>query len=229
MNTEGLEARVKSLDDRLRAIEDVEEIENITVMYGSYLEYNRWEEVVELFSDSADTSIEIVDSGIFLGKAGVERVCKLMAVGRVPKNPQKEVPGMVISAIMFHGLMIGQPVVDVDPGGKVAYGRWRGVEHASREGAERFGGEGTWIQYWGRGQYENEYIKEDGRWKFKKLHWYLTFLTLWDKGWFKEPMIFTLANKPELKADTPSMFDHRYPDPEWWTVPFHYKHPITGK
>ena len=48
----------------------------------------------------------------------------------------------------------------------------------------------TWVQYWGRGLYENEYIKEDGKWRFKKLHWYITFLTLWENGWLKTDGLF---------------------------------------
>jgi hypothetical protein len=227
MDMEALEARVKSLDDRLRTIEDVEEIEIIQVMYGSYLEYGMWEEVVGLFSDNAE-SIELVDSGVYLGKAGVDRVCRSMGARRVPMEASrwKELRGMAIPRTFFHVLMLGQGVVDVDPGGKVAYGRWRGVENASRPG-DGFGVAGTWIQYWGRGIYENDYIKEDGKWRIKKLHWYLTFLALYENGWLK-PMTYSLSSST-LPSDKPSTFDHRYPDPEWSTVPFHYKHPITGK
>ena len=224
MNAEGLEARVRSLDDRLRTIEDVQEIECLQIMYGYYLEDGMWDAVVDLFSDNTE-SIELGDRGIFLGKTGVESVCKLMKEGRVPKEtgPQGNLHGMVVPRIMFHTIMIGQPVIDLDPGSKAAYGRWGAMECAVRPV------KGTWLQYWGRGLYENEYVKEDGRWRFNKLHWYLTLLPLYENGWLKTPTKIYTGAHPTIKPDRPGTFDHRYPDPGWCTVPFHYKHPITGK
>jgi hypothetical protein len=116
--------------------------------------------------------------------------------------------------------MVGQPVVTVDPGGKGAYGRWQSLECAACPV------EGTWRQYWAHGIYENEYIKEDGKWRIRKLHFHLTFRTPYEDGWLKTPVIGSCTN-PSVKPDRPST-NYR-PYPEVATVPFHYKHPITGK
>jgi len=54
---------------------------------------------------------------------------------------------------MLHALIIGQPVIDIDPSGKLAYGRWQGLECVARPVGS------AWMQYWGHGMYENQYIK----------------------------------------------------------------------
>ena len=224
MNTEELEAQVKSLSNRLETIEDTLEIENLQRIYGYYMDYSMWGQFVDLFSDNTE-SIEVGDRGVFLGKDGVEKVCETMAADRAPENTGSwgEVQGMVIPRKFFHMIIIEQPVIDVDFEGKTAYGRWAALECAARPTG------GTWIQYWGRGIYGNEYIKEDNRWRFRKFHWYPTLLPLYENGWLKTPtMIYSSAHRT-LTPDRPSTFDHRYPDPEWCTVPFHYKHPLTGK
>jgi hypothetical protein len=211
MNKEELEAQVRFLEDRLRTVEDVEKIKKLQRMYGYYLDYGRWDEVVDLFSDNAE-SIEVADSGVFLGKAGVKRfVMDVLKANRVPKEaPRGE----------LHAALIGQPVISVDAGGKRAYGRWGSLECAASPV------DGTWRQYWAHGIYENEYIKEDGKWRFKKLHFYLTFRTPYEDGWLKTPVIGS-CTRAEVKPDRPSTSYHPYP--EVCTVPFHYKHPITEK
>ena len=224
MNTKELDARVRSLDDRLRAIEDMEGIENLLRIYGQYLDYSMWDKVVDLFSDNTE-SIEIGAAGIFLGKAGVERMFRLIAENREEFSPQGDLHGMVVPRKFFHMIMIGQPVIDIDPGGKAAYGRWQALECATRYIG------GTWTQYWGGGIYESEYIKEDGRWKFKKLHFYLIFKTPYHESGLPKTQINYYHSSPDstLHPDRPTTFDHRYPDPECCTVPFHYRHPITGQ
>ena len=116
--------------------------------------------------------------------------------------------------------MIGQPVVTIAPGGK------RGIWEMAVSGMCRQPVEGTWRQYWAHGIYENEYIKENGKWRIKKLHFHLTFRTPYEDGWLKTPVIGSCTH-PTVKPDKPST-NYR-PYPEVATVPFHYKHPITGK
>ena len=221
MNTEELEGRVRSLDDRLRTIEDTQEIEDLQLMYGYYLEYGMWDEVVDLFSDNTE-SMELGTSGVYLGKAGVERLCRLMKENRVPKEaiPREELREMITPRIAFMVLTIKQPVIDLDAGGTTACGRWGILEILVRPVGR------TWTEYWGHGMYENEFVKEDGRWRFKKLRFYLTFHAPYEGGWLATPNPY-YAVHPTVKPDRPTTGYHPYP--EVCTVPFHYKHPLTGK
>jgi hypothetical protein len=222
MNAEELEARVKSLDGRLKMIEDVEEIESLQRKYAYYLDYGMWEEFAGLFSDNAE-SIEIAGFGVYLGKAGIERVCKFMGANRVPRvdSSRGELDAMVVPRTLFHAMTIGQAVVHIAPGGNIAYGRWSLLELASRPM------DGTWRQYWGGGPYENEYIKEGGRWRFKKLYFHLAFKTPYhENGWDGTQLIFD-SRHPTIKPDRPSTNYHPYP--EFATVPFHFRRPVAGQ
>ena len=211
MKIEELEARVRSLEERLRIVEDTEEIKQLQRIYGYYLIYGMWDEFVELFSDNTE-SIELGTSGVYLGKAGVVKLCKLMEAKKQPKE--------FSTRTMLQIMKIWQPVIDIDAEGKTAYGRWQGLECVARPL------DATWIQYWGHGIYENQYIKEDGKWRFKKLRWYFTFHAPFEDGWLKTPNIYHTVH-PTIKPDGPSTGYHPYP--EVCTVPFHYKHPISGQ
>ena len=75
----------------------------------------------------------------------------------------------------------------------------------------------------GHGIYENEYIKENGIWKFKKLRFYLSFESPLDERWIKSPMVrFVAGGTP----DKPTTVHEPYP--AQYFAPFHYKHPVTG-
>jgi hypothetical protein len=209
MTIEELEAEVRSLKNKIRNLEDIERINRLENIYGYYLDNARWDEITDLFSDSAE-SLEIGNSGVFLGKEGVRRFfSEAMSRGGKPRPPW-----------WMHVAHQMQPVIDVSPDGKTATGRWQGllclalrINRVTRP-------------IWGQGVYTNDFVKEDGKWLFKKLHFHMNFHTPFDEGWVKNPVM------PELemqmtKPDAPSTEYNPYPS--GYTVPFHYKHPITGK
>jgi len=41
---------------------------------------------------------------------------------------------------------------------------------------------------WSFGEYENEYVKEHGKWKFKKIRYNRIFSTPYEDGWVKTPI-----------------------------------------
>ena len=63
MNLAELEAQVTRL-------EDIHEIENLERIYGFYFDSRKMKEVVDLFSENAE-SVEIESHGVYYGKAGV--------------------------------------------------------------------------------------------------------------------------------------------------------------
>jgi hypothetical protein len=87
--------------------------------------------------------------------------------------------------------------------------------------------EGELRQTWIHGIYENEYVKEEGKWKIKKLHFNLTFRTPYEEGWLKVPVIGQHGPDKEIEPDEqPTAY---YPYPSGYHVPFSFKHPITLK
>jgi hypothetical protein len=76
----------------------------------------------------------------------------------------------------------------------------------------------------GHGVYENEFIKEDGKWMFKKIFYSLHYRSPIAEGWAETPMI---ASGIAPASDAPPTAYHPYPDIQ--LVAFHWKHPISGK
>ncbi len=87
--------------------------------------------------------------------------------------------------------------------------------------------EGELRQIWIHGVYENEYVKEGGKWKFKKLHFNLTFRTPYEDGWLKVPVVGQNGPDEVIKPDAPPAA--YFPYPSGYHVPFHFTHPVTGK
>lgn len=202
-----LESRVQDLEAKLAAVHDIQEIKKLQRAYGYYLDNRRWDEIVDLFSSNTE-SLEISDSGVYLGKAGVERFFKgFLGRGGLP-------PGA--GALGVH--MQLQGVVNLDPGVNTAKGRWQCIMLL----AVPYNNQLTAML--GYGVYDVEYIKENSTWAFKKMHFYLTFRTPLADGWVKTPVVHSMARGTPDKPTTVYQ-----PYPAWYVVPFHYKNPVTKK
>jgi len=206
-----LKENVKKLEIRLQAQEDIEAIKKLQRSYGYYLEHWQEEEIVELFSRSPEVSLEINDTGFFKGWDEIKQSFNFE--DHFTSYGVKKAPGEFL-----HILMPGSGIVHLDPGGKTAKGRWYGfflgamprpVETKALIGC------GIW---------ENEYIKENGIWKFKKLFWNDIFCSPIDEGWvknaFKDHKMKTVASSANVH------FQHY---PSGYIFPYHYKNPVTGK
>ena len=83
------------------------------------------------------------------------------------------------------------------------------------------------------GLYENVYVADDGLWKIKKLFYRAFWHGTFENGWAHTPPDYvpnasvTYPEDPygpdELLADAPRLW------PDTTTLPFHYRHPVTGK
>jgi hypothetical protein len=207
MTIEEMEARIKSLERKVSDVQDIQQIEKLQRAYGYYLDNRLWDHVVALFSDNTE-SLEISDSGVYLGKAGVVRFFKgFLGKDGLPPQPM---------ALGIH--MQLQGVVNLDPEGFTAKGRWQCVMLLATPLS------GNVRAMLGHGVYEDEYIKEKGTWQFKKMHYYLTFRTPLDEGWVRTPVVHSMAN------GTPDLPSTGYkPYPEKFIAPFHYKNPVTRR
>jgi len=208
-------ATLEELQARIQRLEDIKEIERLQKIYGYYQDYGEWQKIVDLFTDN-DPSVEEADRGVYKGKEGVRRYY-IDLLGQGMKKPRR--PGILSILFQLQG------VVTVNPDGKTAKGRWYGFGMEAKPIASLH--EGELRQTWINGIYENDYVKEDGKWKIKNLHFYLTFRTPYEDGWLKTPVVGQNGPDPNIPPDAPTTVYAPYPSP--YRVPVHFKHPITGK
>ena len=201
-----LEARLKALEAKVQKAEDIQAIEKLTRAYGYYVDKAQWNDIVDLFAE--DSRTEIAGRGVYYGKKGADTIFrKVMGNGKIDLNQ---------GALFNH--MILQGVTDVADDGKTAYGRWRAFIQI-----------GTYEKFalWAEGTYENIYVKENGVWKFKDLHYFATYYTPYDQGWGKAALPNNGPSK-QFPPDKPQSIQYDV-FPGNYVPRYHYPNPVTGK
>ena len=211
MKSEELEAKVNMLEAKLQRTEDIEAIKKLQHAYGYYLEHWQEEEIVELFSHNPDVSLEINDTGFFKGWEAIKQSFNF--ADHFTAYGVKKAPGEFL-----HILIPNAGIIDLAPDGRTAKGRWYGLFLGAmpRPVETR--------ALLGCGIWENEYIKENGVWKFKKLFWTDIFCSPIEEGWVKNP--FTDHTMKTVASSANVHFQHY---PSGYIFPYHYKNPVTGK
>jgi len=197
------EATIARYEARVARLQDQDAIENLQAAYGYYFDKGLWDEVADLFA--RDGTFEYGQRGVYVGAARIRRALLLFGPA-----------GLETGRLNTH--MQLQPIITVAPDGRTAQARWRGMIQLARAGDNG---------QWGEGVYENGYVKEGGRWKIARLHFYLTGLTDYDLGWTKSAIP---AEGPSalFPPDRPPTEVYRaYPGV--YTPAFDYLHPVTGK
>ncbi len=209
MDTSEMELRIKDLEYQVGRFRDLEAIRRLQKAYGYYLEHWMADEIAGLFSDSPDVTLSLF-AGIYIGKESIKRYFR----GEDPdRNPE-----------FLHQVMQLSDIIDIAEDGKTAEGRWYGfgsVAFPSGKGVRPSAFSGI---------YTCLYSKEDGIWKIRKLQWNPIYMVPPAQGWVKaERMAAVDTEQPRKSArpDKPREIDTRYPS--GYIVPFHYKHPVTGK
>ena len=200
-----LESRLAELETEIGLLEDTKAIKRLQRAYGYYLDKGLWSELGELFADDPETSVEYADAGVYVGKDRVrEYMRQLVDDGR--------------EAGQLFNYMIMQGVVNVAADGLTAKGRWRALIQVGQHGESA-----VWVE----GPYENEYIKEDGTWKFHKIHWYQTLAAPYEPGWHFEaiPMAGIVEDFPPDRP--PTEVYESYPGA--YLPPYHYANPVSGR
>ena len=203
-------SRLAAVQGRAVRIDDVNEIENLQGSYGYYTDKMLWDEVVDLFAD--DGTVEIGPSGVYVGKDSIRRYLLSLSGGK-----QGPLEGVLNDHFQL------QPIITVASDGLTAKGRWRLF---LMNGVSGSGSGGNW----GEGVYENEYVKENGVWKIRGLHWFANFVAPYEGGWLNaDPKaIETYAMGRDVTPDRPSTSAYD-PYPGVFVPPFHYPNPVTGQ
>ncbi|MBN1568461.1 MAG: nuclear transport factor 2 family protein [Acidobacteria bacterium] len=151
-------ARMETVVDRAEAIRAVKRLQ---YAYGHYAEFGLWDDLADLFAEKG--------VGYYPpGKLGKDEIREYFLKGVGGGNTG--LPDGVL-----HSPMMLQPVINLEPDGKTARGRWR-----------LFSMLGTYEKKaeWKGGVFENEYVLEDGVWKIAKLNFYPQYSGPYEQaGW----------------------------------------------
>lgn len=220
---EELKAAVAALTERVGIIEDSAAIRRLHWAYGYYIDYNWPDAVAELFSDDAEI---IFLSGIYKGKEGARRLYgtwfqNFFTDGR---------PGPVDGLLLDHFQM--QDIITVAPDRQTAQGRFRALLIGGTHASASYKPEGLPLQWYEGGLYENEYVKEDGVWKIKRLDYVVQWEAEYEKGWHhttahQQPQVQAYPENP-LGPDI--LIDQkRQTWPHRQALDMHYAHPVLAR
>jgi hypothetical protein len=153
--------RIASVDAQATRVEDYNQLRNLQRIYGFYYDEALWDQVVDLFA--GDATLEVGQNGLYQGKESIRRYYLGLTGGRT---------GLRQGELSIQGQLA--PVITLAPDGRSARARWRVLMQDAVYGKEA---------NWGSGVYENEYVKQDGVWKIRRLHLYLRFYSPYEGGW----------------------------------------------
>lgn len=215
MNTSSLQAQVSALESRVATLEGVEAIKKVQRAYGYYLEHGMCEELIALFSQAPDAALWHAGIGTYQGAAGIRGFFEGFSMDGT--NPE-----------FLHQLMIVSAIIDMAPDGTTAQGRWYGIGTIAMPYKDKILPTNIGVIY------ENDYVKEDAVWKIKVLRIYITYgYNVAGGGIVKPERMPDMSSGPPEAPPEARGFDA--PDntnawyPSGYIVPFHFKHPVTGK
>ena len=152
---------LEDLERRLRVLEDIEAIKKLKARYCAYCDNNYDADgIAALFTEDA-----VWDGGNFGRYEGREAIRTFFRGA-----PQ-------IFPFAIHQVM--NPIIEVE--GEQAKGQWYLFQPATL--AE--GNQAVWLA----ARYEEEYVKVESEWKFKRLKVFPSFLTPYDQGWVKKRFV----------------------------------------
>jgi hypothetical protein len=202
-----LNAAIAEAARKVARAKDYHELENLENAYGYYLDKNFWDDLADLFATNG--SMELAQRGIYKGQ---ERVRGFLHAVFGRGGTQGPVAGRLGNHLQW------QPVIHVAPDGQSARIRQRMLQQLN------FGPRASM----GASVYENEAIKEDGRWKFSVVHTFNTWTAGYEGGWAHSPGLFVPGPSEDYPPDGPPTFEFEM-FPNVYDNPYHYRHPVTGR
>ena len=146
---------LEDLERRVGTLEDIEAIRRLKARYCYYRDGNHdADNILELFVEDA-----VWDGGMRGGAEGREAIRDFFV-----KASQR---------LPFTVHMVLNPAIEVD--GDAARGSWYMFMACTYAAGDR--------AVWGSGRYDEEYVRVDGEWKFRRLTITSFFWTPFDEGW----------------------------------------------
>lgn len=205
---EELEAAIAESELRIERVQAANEINNLINAYGYYLDKGLYDELADLFAE--DGSMELAQRGVYQGR---ERVREFLQQGLNRGQPDGPRPGFLQDHVQL------QAVIHVAEDAQTATARMRALMMMGFAGRSAS---------WGGGVYVDEFVKEDGRWKFKTAHVYNTFNAAYDGAWVRNAGGALPGQNPDLPPDAPPTLEFTY-YPDVYDIPFNYDNPVSGR
>ncbi|MBU0555862.1 MAG: nuclear transport factor 2 family protein [Alphaproteobacteria bacterium] len=221
-----VETRLIQLEKKVQELEDINAIRRLQWAYGYYIDYNRPEEVAGLF---AKDGVVVFLSGEYVGYEGVMRLYGTWFQNLFTGGRRGPVHGLLLDHFQL------QDIITIGEDGQTAKGRFRGILAGGwHDDALHEKPEGVPQQFWESGIYENDYVKEDGVWKIKRLDYMMQWQGDYEKGWAHTTAHLQPAQKPY--PEDPNGPDRILPEKEvrqtWphrYEVPMSFAHPVLGR
>ena len=155
-------------EERIQILEDIESIKKLKASYcywadaGIAGDASQMDALIAHFTEDEPWA-DFGPFGLHKGKEAVSTFFK----------------NVVVSTLSYSAHMVCNPIIEVD--GSEARGRWYVDVPCTLRGTDR----AVWLQ----ARYEEEYVKEGGEWKWKSITTRFDFVTPFDEGWAKTPMV----------------------------------------
>lgn len=163
-----LERALSASSERIRLLEDIEAIKQLRWAYSRGCDDNHNpDRLIAMFTD--DAVIDITEHfGTYVeGRDEIYIMFK--------NNP-------TVNGITWTWHYYLQPLIAVAPDGKSAKGNWYLWEMLNMPRRDRSNEEEP---IWAAGEYDDDYVKEDGVWKFRKIVVHIKVLSPYADGWVK--------------------------------------------
>jgi hypothetical protein len=197
-----LQQALTAYEREVALLKSREALDNLQAAYGYYIDKGLWRQAADLFTSNA--TFEFGQRGVYVGRA---HVVKAMTVAFGPEGLHQG---------QLNNYMMLQPIIDVAPDNRTAKARWRSDVEIAVDGKGQ----------WGEGEYENEYVNERGTWKISKLHFYVTFMCDYDKGWLNGAIPMEGPSKSSPPDRPPTEVYGSLP--QVYLPAYHYRNPVTG-
>jgi hypothetical protein len=219
-----VDSRLTALENRVGELEDVNAIRRLHWAYGYYIDFNRADDVAELFAEDGEV---IFLSGIYKGREGARRLYGTWFQNLFLENGGE---GPVYGFLLDHFQM--QDIITIAPDRQTAKGRFRGMLFGGSHETRAWKPEGVPLQFMEAGIYENDYVREDGAWKIKRLDYMMQWQGEYETGWSKtishlQPLMECYPANP-IGPDSIRSDEIRQTWPHRHDVPMHFGHPKFG-
>jgi SnoaL-like domain len=219
-----VEKRLAALEQQVGTLEDVNAIRRLHWAYGYYIDFNRARDTADLFAEDGEV---IFLSGIYKGRESVFRLYGTWFQNLFLEHGGE---GPVDGFLLDHFQM--QDIITVAPDRQTAKGRFRGMLFGGSHETRPWKPDGVPLQFMEAGIYENDYVRENGIWKIKRLDYMMQWQGDYEKGWSKtvshlQPLMETYPANP-IGPDSIRTTEIRKTWPFRHDVPMHFAHPKFG-